>query len=191
MTETRDKVTTPEFRVSFPAIFDPEKFEEGSDPKYAITMLFDKDADLKDLKRIAKAALEDKWPDPKKRPKNLRIPFRDGAEKDYEGYEGKIFARASSKMRPGLVDRNLQAIIDPNDFYPGCYARATITAFAYDTKGNRGVAFGLSNVQKLRDGESFSGRVRAEEDFDELPELDADKGVDMGSDDGGDPLGLD
>jgi hypothetical protein len=73
-------------------------------------------------------------------------------------------------MQPGLVDASLQRIISEQDFYSGCYARATITAYGYDKAGNVGVAFGLQNVQKLRDGEAFSGRTAAENDFDAVDE---------------------
>lgn len=75
-----------------------------------------------------------------------------------------MFATASSKQRPGLVDRNKQPILTEEEFYPGCWARATVTAYSYDNVG-KGVAFGLHNIQKLGDDENFTGRVAAEEDF--------------------------
>lgn len=171
------RVLTPKFRVSFPAVFKAEAYE-GKEPKFSITMLFDGKTDLSALKAAANAALDEKWPDKKKRPANLRSPFRDGAEKpDLDGYDGCIFVRATSKTKPGLVDQNLQAIIDPADFYAGCFARATIRAYAYDNSGNRGVAFALDNIQKLGDGEPFSGKTTAEQDF-----------APVASDDGGDDI---
>lgn len=156
------KVLTPKFRVSFPQVFKAEAFEDG-DPKYAITMLFDKDADLTEMKKAAEAAAKEKWAD--KIPKNLRSPFRDGDEKELDGYAGKIFVRASSKSKPGVVDQNVKPIVDPSEFYPGCYARATVVAFAYEAKGNKGVSFALLNVQKLGDGEAFGNRSNPEDDF--------------------------
>jgi hypothetical protein len=159
------KVMTPKFRVSFPAVFKAEAYEDG-EPKFSVTMLFDSKADLSKLKAAAKAAIEEKWPDAKKRPANLRSPFRDGAEKpDLDGYDGCIFVRATSKTKPGLVDENVQTIVDQAQFYGGCFARATVRAYAYDHKGNRGVAFGLENIQKLSDGPAFSGKTTAEQDF--------------------------
>ena len=175
-----DTVMTPEFRVSFPAVFKPkrQKGDATSEPKYGLTMLFPKGADLSKLKRAAEEAVKEKWGD--KPPKNLRSPFRDQGEKEYEGYvEGAVFVSASSKQKPGLVDRQRQDIIDETEFYPGCYARATLRAFAYDNNGNKGVAFGLNNVQKLRDGDPLGGRTRAQDDFaDDLP---PDEGADSGS----------
>ena len=175
-----DIVMTPEFRVSFPAVFKPkrQKGDATSEPKYGLTMLFPKGADLSKLKAAAQEAVKEKWGD--KPPKNLRSPFRDQGEKEYEGYvEGAVFVSASSKQKPGLVDRQRQDIIDETEFYPGCYARATIRAFAYDNNGNKGVAFGLNNVQKLRDGDPLGGRTRAQDDFaDDLP---PDEGADPSS----------
>lgn len=164
-----ETVKTSEFRVSFPNVFKPSAFP-GQEPKYGVTMLFPKATDLSALKALAKKAVEEKWPDPTKRPKDLKNPFRDGdAEKpDTDGYAGMIFIRATSKIKPGCVDRNVQPIIGEEEFYAGCYARATVTAYAFDRAGNRGVAFGLQNIQKLRDGEPFSGRLAPEEEFEAL-----------------------
>ncbi len=161
---TREKVTTPEFRLSFPNVFRARSFNNG-EPKFGVSMIFDKKTDLSALKAIAKAAVRAKWGD--KPPAGLKNPFRDGAEKAHlDGYgEGTVFVNCTTKQQPGLVGRDLQPIISEGDFYAGCYARATISAFTYDTAGNKGVSFGLHNLQKLRDGESFSGRVAAEEDF--------------------------
>lgn len=166
------KAMTPEFRVSFPAVFKPKAFKD-QDPKYSVVMLFDKKTDISALKKAAANAMLEKWPeakDPEKRKKlKLKMPFRDGDEKeDTQGYKGCIFVSASSKTRPGLVNGKREPIIDEEEFYPGCYARATLIAFAYDTAGNRGVSFSLQNVQKIRDGESLSGRKRAEDEFDEI-----------------------
>lgn len=167
--ETKGQMITPEFRVSFPAVFKPKAALDGGDPKYSVTMLFAPGTDLSGLKALVKAAGVEKWgADLEKWPK-LRLPFRDGAEKDYEGYgKGVVFCAASSKDRPGLVDQKVQPIMEQSDFYGGCYARATVTAFAYDRAGNKGIALGLRNIQKTRDGEAFSGKNKPENDFDEI-----------------------
>lgn len=175
-----DNVITPEFRVSFPYVFRPSKPMAGStnEPKYTLTMLFPKDADLSKLKAAAADAAKEKWGD--KIPKGLRSPFRDQGEKEFPGYEaGCTFITATSKQRPGLVDAKVQDIIEERDFYAGCYARASIRAFAYDQAGNRGVAFGLQNVQKLRDGEPLGGRSRPQDDFE--PVADAGGGSSSGA----------
>ena len=146
MKEKNSKITTPVFRVSFPAVFQPKAPMNGQtgDSKYSITMLFDvSKADLTPMKNAVRAAVIAKWgPDQAKWPKGLRMPFRKGEEKDYEGYgPGVVFVSATSKQKPGLVDQDVQPIIDPSEFYGGCYARATVNAFAYNRAGNKGVAF--------------------------------------------------
>lgn len=180
-----EKVLTPEFRVSFPNVFRAQAMEEGKEPKFGLTLLFKKGADLSKLKAMAKEAIIEKWgSDREKWPKNLKTPFRDQGEKEFEGYEeGAIFFNATSKQRPGLIDAGKQEIIDESDFYPGCWARATVVPFSYDKKGNKGVAFGLRNIQKLRDGEPLGGRTRPEDDFEEF-----DNGEESSSSDSGDDI---
>lgn len=172
---TNQNVMTPKFRASFANVFRPGKaMEEGQEPKYGVMMLFDKGADLSALKAAAQQAVVDKWgADKAKWPKNLRTPFRDQADKEGDAYvAGAIFVTATSKQKPGLVDQRNQPIIDESEFYSGCYARATVRAFAYDKAGNRGVAFGLQNVQKLADGEPLGGaRVPAEKEFEPVGDV--------------------
>ena len=83
--------------------------------------------------------------------------------------EGAIFMNLRSTQRPGVVDQNVQDILDESQFYAGCIARASINAYAYDQKGNRGVAFGLANIQKVRDGEPLGNRTKPEQDFAPVP----------------------
>lgn len=163
------KCVTPIFRASFPSVFTPKSFK-GQDAKYSLVMLFDPDVDLSPLKKCAENAAIEKWgADKKKWPKVMKTPFRDGDEKpDTPGYESKIFVTASSKKRPGLVDRKRQPILSEEDFYAGCYARAEVIAFAYDEAGNRGVSFSLQNIQKAKDGEEFSGRKKPEQVFTDI-----------------------
>lgn len=175
----KKKVTTPKFRVSFPNVFEAKSFQ-NQEAKFSITMLFDKKTDLKAMKEAALNAAIEKWGEKTAKDlwaqkisikgKKLRVPFRDGDEKaDMNGYEGMIFVSASSKQRPGVVDQNRVPITAADgSFYAGCYARATLIAFAYDTAGNIGVSFSLQNVQKWADGEQFSGRRKAEDEFDSI-----------------------
>jgi hypothetical protein len=176
-------VLTPEFRVSYPAVFQPKSAAEGQELKYSISMIFPKVKDASgkwksvmdsapaEMKAAVVAAIINKWgADKTKWPKGLKLPFRDGAEKDQDGYgEGVLFVNASSKNKPGVVDQGVKDIIDPSKFYGGCYARAKLNAFAYDKAGNRGVAFGLNNVQLIRDGEPFGARSNPSNDFDSIP----------------------
>lgn len=163
-------LVTLEFRASFVNVFRPQRpmpGDEDKKPKYSITMLFPKGADLSAMKAMARQAAVDKWgPDTSKWPGGLRNPFRDQGDKPYEGYvAGCVYVTATSDRKPGLVDAQMNPIIEEADFYSGCYARASVRAFAYDKKGNRGIAFGLQNVQKIKDGEPLGGYTRPTDDF--------------------------
>jgi len=170
---TKTQCITPEFRVSYPKVFKPERNDLNGSDEYSVVALFKKGEDLSKLKAIAKAAVEDKWgTDEKKWPKNLRMPFRDQAERtktdedgnEYlpDGYEaGAIFLNLKSQKRPGLVNGRNEDIIDESDFYGGCFARAQVNAKAYDKNGNKGVSIYLNHVQKTRDGDSFGSSPRS------------------------------
>lgn len=168
---------TPTFRVSFPNVFKPKENQLSKKLEYSLLALFEKGADLSKLEAAAEAAGVKKWgPDKKKWPKNIRTPFRDQGEKAKENDEGKevlpvghvkgaIFLNLKSKERPGVVDQQTNPIIVESEFYPGCYARATVNAYAYSQAGNNGISFGLVNIQKVKDGDTFGSRTKPEDDF--------------------------
>jgi len=163
-------VVTPEFRVSFPHVFEPDAMDDKQEKKYSVAMLFPKDVNLDVLKSAARKAVETKWPDVAKRPKTLKSPFSDGDEKDYDGYKGMIVVKASSTKKPFLCDRKREQIVDEGVFYAGCYARAQVYAHAYDMSGSRGVTFILKMLQKTNDGEAFgAGSGNPDEVFGDLP----------------------
>jgi hypothetical protein len=169
-----DKVTTPVFRLSFPQLMEAKGYD-GGEPKFSLSAVFDPSRFTAREKEqwAAMEALADKASQErfkknlKDLPGNFKKPFRDGAEKaDLAGYgEGTVFCNLSSKMRPGVIDKNRNNITDADEVYPGCYCRATITAYSYDNKG-KGVAFGLQNVMKVADGERLDSRTDAQDDFD-------------------------
>jgi hypothetical protein len=164
-------IITPSFRVSYPNVFKPKRNELNGKDEYSLVALFPKGADLSQLKAAAMAAIEKKWPNPATRPQNIRTPFRKHEDRIKDGklpagYEaGGIYINLKSSVKPGVVNQQVQDIIDPQDFYAGCYARAAVTAFAYDQKGNRGVSFGLQNLQKVKDGDPLGSRTLATDDF--------------------------
>ena len=97
----------------------------------------------------------------------LKTPLRDGDLERPEdpAYAGCWFLNANSTIPVGIVDAACSPILDRGEFYSGCYGRASISFFAFNSNGNRGIACGLNNLQKLRDGEPLGGRVSAEADF--------------------------
>ena len=165
--EQAKKIRTPRFRVSFPNILRPRETNKGQ--RYGLNMIFPKDTDLSAMKQLLKDVAISEWG---KVPKGCKFPFRDGTEKeDWDGYgPDVIFAAASTTTRPGLIHRDRSPITDASEFYGGCYAHATLHAFAWEHTGRKGVSFGLENLQKLADGPAFGGRSAPEEDFDALPE---------------------
>lgn len=86
-------------------------------------------------------------------------------EREDEAYQGAYFVNANSTTAPQIVDRSVQPILDRNEVYSGCYARVSINFYAFNSNGNRGVACGLGNIQKVRDGEPLGGKSSAADDF--------------------------
>ena len=177
MKEFKDKkkVLIP-CRFSFLHCWEPDSVN-GSEPKYSVSAIIPK-SDTKTVNRI-KAAIEvakqeslAKWGG--KIPPNLKMPLRDGDidRPDDPNYTNAYFVNANSNERPGVVDRRRVPITDPLEVYSGCYVRASITFYPFNTNGNRGVACGLQNIQKWCDGEPLNGRVRAEDEFDALDDVD-------------------
>ena len=179
----KNKLITPVFRVCFPAVFAVAKqmADAKGPPKFEVTMVFEpgkmdpeEKARLKAMMAMADAACVEKFKKPLKDIKlpNFHKPFRDGEEKEHlQGFgAGTIFAKASSKMKPGIVasDKTTPIIDDPTAFYAGCYARATVGVYAYDNV-SKGVSFGLRNLMFVRDGEHLDGRTDADEDFGDAP----------------------
>lgn len=177
MAKDYQSVQTPEFRLCFPNLFKPTSFEGSTRETYNCVMVFPKDADLSKLKELAKAAFQKAFPNGAK---GARSPFRDGNEKVDEWGEvfgDATFIRVSSNLKPPVADRKKHLIVDEEQVYSGCYARAVVHAFAYDVKGNKGISFGLDAVQILRDGERLGGGgLAAVNMFDDLD--DDDRGDD-------------
>lgn len=163
------KVITGKVRMSYANVFEPKSIN-GSDPKYSVSLIIPKD-DKSTLDKINSAIeLAKKEGVTKlggKIPANLKTPLRDGDidRADDETYANSYFINANSTTKPGIVDENLNPIMDTTEFYSGCYGRASIVFYAYNANGNKGIACGLQNLQKLQDGESLGGKARAEDDF--------------------------
>ena len=84
-----------------------------------------------------------------------QLPFHRGEEKEYEGYgPGVVYFTMSAKnRRPGIIARDGVTPITqygPEEFYAGCYARASVTPFA--NTHWKSLSIGLNNLQKLADG---------------------------------------
>ena len=181
------KVVTGKVRLSYVNIFKARSFEAGGDEKYSVCVLIDKN-DKTTLKKIAAAieaakkdGIANKWGG--KLPAKLKMPLRDGDEEradEAEEYEGMYFLNANSNQKPGIVDKNLNEILDSTEVYSGCYGRVSVNFYPYNFNGSKGIAVGLNNVQKLEDGEPLGAtRASAESDFaDSRPDI-ADDDLDI------------
>jgi hypothetical protein len=167
------RVVTGKVRLSYCHLFEPYTNDPEKEARYSVTILIPK-KDKATLDKIEKArqAAVDEGKSSKfggKVPGNLSFILHDGDEEaDLERnpeYAGHMYMAMSSKSRPGVVDQDLNPILDSTAVYSGCYARVSINAFPYNTAGKKGVSFGLNNVQFLEDGEPLGGRTRAEDDF--------------------------
>lgn len=170
-----EKVTTPKFRVGYERILKGEKTDNG-DLKYPITLVFPAGADLSALKKAAEDVAKEEWGG---KAKGVKMPFlkhtqtgQDGErycdkmENLYEDDDDAFFIRAVSYSKPGLVDPMLNDIFEQEDFYSGCYARATVVAKTWENSGKKGVTFYVNNVQKMADGDRIGGvRTKAQNDF--------------------------
>lgn len=162
------KVIVP-CRFSYLHCWEPDSVN-GGEPKYSVSAIIPK-SDAKTINAI-KAAIEQakkdslsKWGG--KVPGNLHLPLRDGDidRPDDEAYAGCYFFNANSRQAPQVVDAKVQKIIDQSEVYSGCYGKISVTFYGYNSNGNRGIAAGLGNIQKLKDGESLGGRSNAEDEF--------------------------
>jgi hypothetical protein len=165
-------ITQSEVRFSFPNVFVPKAVNEGDTPKYGVSILIPK-TDTKLIEEI-KAAIELAKEEGKatkfggKIPVNLKQPLRDGDEDrpDDAAYQGMMFVNANSATQPGVVDKQLKPIMTADEFYAGCWGKASITFYAYATKqGAKGIACGLQNLMKTRDDDKLAGGSSAAEDF--------------------------
>jgi hypothetical protein len=161
------RIATPYFRVSFPHPFEKAKQPNG-EMKYGLTMLFPNDTDFAAMKALAADAAKAKFGDI---PEGLVSPFKDGNEKakKYPSHIDMIVVEARTDYKPGIVGPDGKTeILDSETFYAGCWACCKVNAYAWENSGRKGVSFGLSNIQKVKDDESFETRYDPSDDFDSV-----------------------
>ena len=168
------KVITGCTRLSYANLWEPKSIN-GGEAKYSVSVIIPK-SDTATIQRI-RDAMEAAYREGESRLKGngktvpayatLKLPLRDGdAERpDDEAYKGSYFLNANSRTAPGIVDAKTQPILVRSEIYSGVYARVSLNFYAFNANGNRGIACGLGNVQKLRDGAPLGSRATAEQDF--------------------------
>ncbi len=176
------RLKTPPFRVSFPSVFEKSSYNNGT-LRFSLTGLFFpktfndvQKAQWDAIKLRLNEVCQEFFKKPlatMKQDRQFKIPFHRGNEKTYEGYGDAdmiFFSMSNSKRRPQIVNVKGDPITSENaeEFYAGCWARASVNPFAFDNIG-KGVAIGLGNIQKLKDDKSFEGFTSAEDDFGDDP----------------------
>ena len=174
MTNPMKVITGPNTRWSYANVWEPKSIN-GSTPKYSVSLIIPK-SDTKTVAKI-KAAIEAAYREGESKLKDngksvpalsiLKIPLRDGdLEKPNDpAYAGSYFVNANATSAPGIVDVDRNPILTHSEVYSGVYGRASIGFYAFNSSGNKGIACGLNNLQKIRDGEPLGGKASAEYDF--------------------------
>lgn len=167
-------ITGPATRWSYANVWDPKSINGGT-PKYSVSLIIPK-SDTKTVEKI-QAAIQAAYEEGQSKLKGngksvpalsvLKTPLRDGdiERPDDPAYADSYFINANSATAPGIVDADRNPIMERSEVYSGVYGRASINLYAFNSNGNKGIACGLNNLQKIRDGEPLGGKSRAEDDF--------------------------
>lgn len=167
-------ITGPNTRWSYANVWETKSINGGT-PKYSVSLIIPKSdtVTVEKIKRAIQVAYDEGQSKLKGNGKTvpalsvLKTPLRDGdlERPDDEAYANSYFINANSATAPGIVDADRNTIIDRSEVYSGVYGRASINLYAFNSNGNKGIACGLNNLQKIKDGEPLGGKSRAEDDF--------------------------
>lgn len=167
---SKTKVVTGTVRLSYANVWEPKSINGGAE-KYSVSLIIPK-SDKKTIAAInaaVDAAIDEglaKFGGKKPNKAAIKLPLRDGdTERNDEAYADSYFVNANSQTPPQIVDQNVNPIMDRSEIYSGVYARVSISFYAFNSNGNKGVACGLGNIQKVRDGQPLGNRSSAEDDF--------------------------
>lgn len=167
-------ITGPQTRWSFCNVWEAKSINGGT-PKYSVSLIILK-SDTVTVDKI-NAAIQAAYTEGESKLKgngrsvpplsSIKTPLRDGdmERPDDEAYKNSYFINANSATAPGIVDADRNVILERSEVYSGVYGRASINLYAFNSNGNKGIACGLNNLQKIRDGEPLGGKSRAEDDF--------------------------
>lgn len=167
-------ITGPDTRWSFANVWEPKSINGGT-PKFSVSLIVPK-SDTKTVGKL-KAAIEAAYREGEAKLKGngktvppmaaIKNPLRDGdiERPDDAAYANAYFINANATAAPGIVDADRNPILTRSEVYSGVYGRASISFYAFNSSGNKGIACGLNNLQKMRDGEPLGGKTSAESDF--------------------------
>ena len=173
------KIKLKNVRLSYANLFEPRENKSGELRYGSALIIPHKHPQIKELKAAIDEAGEEKfgkkWESMRKKTDPLHDADKDGKADDNPEYEGHYYINTSSKRKPQVVDRQVQPILDESELWSGCYCNVSIAIFAFEVPENKGVSFGLNNLQKVKEGERLGGAANADEEFEEL-EDDEDDG---------------
>ena len=167
-------ITGPDTRWSYANVWEPKSINGGT-PKYSVSLIIPK-SDTKAVAKI-KAAIQAAYEEGAAKLKGngksvpplsaIKNPLRDGdvERPDDSAYANAYFINANSATAPGIVDADCAPVLNRSDVYSGVYGRASISLYAFNSNGNRGIACSLNNLQLIRAGEPLGGKASAESDF--------------------------
>jgi hypothetical protein len=170
-------VTGINTRLSYFHGWEPVSINGGKE-KYSVSVLIPKSdkETIRAIEAAVDAAIEEgiaKFGGKKPNKAAIKLPLRDGdIERDDEAYKGHYFVNANSTTAPQIVDKAVKPILDRDEVYSGCYGRVSLNFYAFNSNGNKGVACGLGNIQKIKDGEPLGNRSSASDDFTSLEDDD-------------------
>lgn len=161
-------VTGPDTRWSYVNVWEA-KSVNGGNPRYSISLIIPKnDTDTisyinRAINAAYKAGLAKLKGNASKVPalSEIKTPLHDGDldKPDDEAYKNAYFINAASTRPPEICDADLNGITDHSAVYSGAYGRASISFYAYNYNGNRGIACGLNGLQKISDGEQLGAKT--------------------------------
>lgn len=167
-------IRSPRGKLSYPYLFSPQPPRRGevqkpdAKPKYTTTLLLPPDVDLTIARNAVRDTAKEKFGDRLSDElfmKKFKLPFIK-AEEVMKDFNGWTVLRLSSVNKPGIVDHMGRAVTEPREVYAGRWAFVSINPFAYDREGNRGVSFGVVNVQLLEHDTPLAGSsVQPEKEF--------------------------
>lgn len=168
-------ITGKQTRISYANLFEPKGYD-GSKPVYSASLIIPKD-DKRTLERIQsaiKAAYENGQFKLRGNGKSvpalddINSPLNDGDKKrpNDPAYANAFYINAKNPDQPKLFDADCTPVINRSEIYSGIYGRASITFYAYNRNGNKGIACSLLGLQKVSDGKPLGGSVCTADDFD-------------------------
>lgn len=174
----QNQVVLGPVRLSFVNVFEKVESPSGVD-QYSLTAMIPKSAKslVNHMNTAIKVAIDSGIKSGKIAKgdvKNLRLPARDGDDKDDRGGRGSefdnmiYFSATNARNQPGVLDEQKQPIVDTDEIYSGVWAYLHITFHAYNTRGNKGIRANLNHVMKVKNDERLDGRKSVEEAFAEI-----------------------